>query len=95
MLDVFFGDQGLSSSEHIMGVVVNEMIIETTMAVERVTANSRKRRPTMPPIIRRGMNTAMSETLMEKTVKPISWAPLRAASTGLMPLLLGGGRCSP
>ena len=68
-----------------MGVVVSEMTMETMMAVERVTANSRKRRPTMPPIIRMGMKTAMSETLMEKTVKPISRAPSRAAATGSMP----------
>ncbi len=38
-------------------------------------ANSRKSRPMMPPIRSSGMNTAISETLMEKTVKPISFAP--------------------
>ena len=59
------------------GVVVSEMTIEMTMAVESVTANSRKRRPTMPPIIRMGMKTAISDMLMEKTVKPISCAPLQ------------------
>ncbi len=32
------------------------------------------------------MNTAMSEMLMEITVKPISLAPCRAASMGVMPL---------
>ena len=31
------------------------------------------------------MNTAMSEMLMETTVKPISLAPWREASMGLMP----------
>ena len=45
------------------------------MAVERTTANSRKRRPTTPAIMRMGMKTAISEMLMEKTVKPISLAP--------------------
>ena len=33
-----------------VGVVVNEITIDTTMAVESVTANSRNKRPTMPPI---------------------------------------------
>ena len=65
------------------GVVVSEMIMEMTMAVESVTANSRKRRPTMPPIMRMGMKTAISDMLMEKTVKPISLAPLSAAAIGL------------
>src|SRR5580692_3959211 len=70
---------------HIIGVVVSEMNMETRMAVERVTANSRKRRPTIPPIINRGINTAMSEMLMENTVKPICSVPLSAASNGFMP----------
>ena len=63
-------------------MVVSEITMETRMAVERVTANSRNSRPTMPPIIRIGMKTATSEMLMENTVKPISRAPLRAASHG-------------
>ena len=49
------------------------------MATESVTANSRNRRPTMPPIISIGMNTAISEMLMVNTVKPISCAPFSAA----------------
>ncbi len=55
------------------------------MAVDRVTANSRKSRPTMPPIISSGMNTAISDVLMVRTVKPISLAPLSAASVGGIP----------
>ena len=58
-----------------VGVVVREMTIETIMAVDSVTANSRKSRPTMPPIMRMGMKTAIKDMLMEKTVKPISFAP--------------------
>ncbi len=42
------------------------------MATESVTANSRNSRPTIPPISKMGMNTAISEILMESTVKPIS-----------------------
>ena len=55
-----------------VGVVVREMTMETTMAEESVMANSRKRRPTMPPINRMGIKTAISDMLMDKTVKPIS-----------------------
>ncbi len=58
-----------------MGVVVSEISIETMMAVDRVIANSRKRRPTMPLMRRIGMNTAISERLMEIMVNPISLEP--------------------
>ena len=64
---------------HSIGVVVSETTSETAMAALRVTANSRKSRPTMPPISRMGMNTAISEVLIETTVKPISRAPSNAA----------------
>ena len=47
-------------------MVVSEMTMDTRMAVERVTANSRKRRPTIPPISRRGMKTAISEMLIDE-----------------------------
>ena len=46
--------------------------MEIAMATERTTANSRNRRPTTPLIIRMGMKTAISEMLIDKTVKPIS-----------------------
>ncbi len=62
-----------------IGVVVSETTSETMMAAERVTANSRKSRPTMPPISRIGMKTAISEVDMETTVKPISFDPSIAA----------------
>ncbi len=58
---------------------------ETTMAMESVTANSRKSRPTMPPMSRMGIKTATSDRLIETTVKPISSAPLKAASSGDRP----------
>ncbi len=54
--------------------------METTMATESVMANSRNKRPTMPPISSSGMNTATSEMLMVSTVDPISW---RAFERGL------------
>src|SRR5690348_3046491 len=70
---------------HIMGVVVRETKRETPMATLKTTANSRKRRPTMPGIMRMGINTATRDVLMERTVKPISLAPLMAAGNGFIP----------
>ena len=52
---------------------------------DSVTANSRNRRPTSPPISRIGRNTAISERLIDRTVKPTSRAPRIAASNGRMP----------
>src|ERR1039458_5166410 len=75
----------LRSHAHIMGTTVRETTMEMAMAIERTTANSRNRRPTTPLIIRMGMKTAMSETLIDRTVKPISSAPFRAACIGFMP----------
>ncbi len=69
-----------------MGITVSETTMEMKMDAERITANSRNRRPTTPLIIRMGMNTAMSDMLIERTVKPISSAPFRAACIGFMPL---------
>ena len=79
---------GRRSFAHIIGVVVSEMTSETAMATESVvTANSRKSRPTMPPIRRIGMKTATSETLIEMTVKPISLRPLERRLERLHALL--------
>ena len=50
-----------------------------------VTANSRNSRPMIPPMSRIGMNTAISETVMETMVKPICLAPSSAASSGVSP----------
>src|SRR5437773_4523641 len=61
------------------------MSSETAIATDSVTANSRKRRPTMPPIRRMGMKTATSEVLIESTVKPTSLEPRRVASVGESP----------
>ena len=69
-----------SSFAHIMGVVVSDTSNDTPIASDRVTANSRKRRPMMPPIKRIGMKTATNDKLIEITVNPISLAPSTAAS---------------
>ena len=76
---------GLSSFAHSIGVSVSDTSTETAMVSVTVTANSRNSRPTMPPISSSGMNTATSETEIETMVKPISWAPLKAAASGTMP----------
>ena len=68
-----------------MGVSVSETNPETTIATEIVTANSRNTRPTMPPISSTGMNTAISEKVIEMMVKPTSREPFSAASNGRMP----------
>ena len=68
-----------------IGVSVSEMNPESRIAMLIVMANSKKNRPTMPPMNRIGMNTATSETVIDTTVKPISLAPRIAASKGGMP----------
>ena len=70
----------LRKREHIIGVRVSDTKAEITTAIDTVMANSRNRRPTMPPISRSGIKTAISEILIETMVKPISEAPRMAAS---------------
>ena len=68
-----------------VGESVSDTKAEMTMVSVMVIANSRNRRPMMPPIRSRGMNTAISDTLMDMMVKPISPAPLSVASSGDRP----------
>ena len=75
----------MSRREHIIGVVVSDTASDTRIAAESEIANSRNNRPTMPPINRIGMNTAISERLIDTTVKPTSRAPISAASRGAIP----------
>ena len=58
---------------------VSDTIIDTTTAMVSVSANSRNMRPTSPVMNNSGMNTAISETVSEMMVKPISRAPRSAA----------------
>ena len=58
---------------------------EIRIAMLIVTANSWNSRPTMPPMNITGMNTAISDSVIEKMVKPISPAPLIDASYGDSP----------
>ena len=55
------------------------------IATDRVIANSRNSRPTMPPISRIGTNTAISDRLIDRTVNPTSLAPCSAAWRRSMP----------
>jgi len=65
----------------------NELIrvLSSEGVMLNVTANSRNSRPTIPAIIKIGMKTAISDTLMERTVNPISAEPLSVAIIGERP----------
>ena len=75
----------LRNLAHITGVRVSETKADMTTATVTVTANSRNRRPTMPPMKSSGMNTAISEKVIDTMVKPIWPAPFNAASNGFSP----------
>ena len=59
---------------------------DTRIATPIVTANSWKSLPMMPPINRNGMNTAASDSVIERIVKPTSFAPSIAACIGAFPI---------
>ena len=69
-----------SHSAHRLGTMVREITAEMTMVTASVTANSRNSRPTTSPMNSSGISTASSDTVSEMMVKPISPAPLNAAS---------------
>ena len=48
---------------------------ETRIAAVMVTANSRSSRPTTPPMNNTGMNTATSDTVIDRIVNAISFEP--------------------
>ena len=68
-----------------VGVRVSEISAEIAIATASVTANSRNSRPMMPPINKIGMNTAISDVVIEMIVNPICFAPASAASNGDCP----------
>ena len=70
---------------HSIGVSVSDTTPETRTATPMMTANSWSSRPTTPPMNSTGMNTAASETVIDRMVKPISREPLSAASMRLSP----------
>ncbi len=74
-----------SSRAAIVGVSVSDTSAEIATAIDSVTENSRNSRPTMPPMNRIGMNTAISDTVIDTIVKPICFAPSSAAVSGSTP----------
>ncbi len=68
-----------------IGVSVSDTTAEIRIVTASVTANSRNSRPTMSPMNSNGISTAISETVSEMIVKPISAAPFSAASNGAIP----------
>ena len=76
-----------ASFAHIIGVSVSETNAETATAVLSVIANSRKSRPTIPDMNRRGIKTAISEMLSEITVNPICLRALQRRFEGMIALL--------
>ena len=70
----------------IIGVSVSETNPDTRIALLIVTANSWNRRPSSPPMNSTGMNTAVSESVIERIVKPISREPSSAAWSGGFPI---------
>ncbi len=70
----------------IIGVTVSETTVEMPIAKASVTENSRKNRPTIPPIRSSGMKAAMSEIEIATTVKPICLAPTIAARMAERPM---------
>ena len=65
---------------------VSETNPETRIATPIVTANSWNNLPMIPPMSRIGMNTAVSDNVIDTMVKPISRAPSSAASMGRFPI---------
>ena len=59
--------------------------LRTKRAMAIVNANSLSSRPRIPPMKSTGMNTAASESVMDKIVNPISRPPFSAASIGVSP----------
>ncbi len=75
----------LSQRAASIGVRVRDTTAEITMVTARVMANCRNSRPTTSPMNSSGISTAISETVSDTMVKPICWAPFRAACMGGSP----------
>ena len=76
---------GLRKRLQSIGVRVSETKPDTRIATVMITANSCSSRPMMPPMNSTGMKTAASERVIDTIVKPISLAPISAASRRLLP----------
>ena len=74
-----------SQRADIIGTKVSDTTAEIKIVMASVTANSRNKRPTISPMNKSGINTAISDTVSEMMVKPICDAPLSAAAIGASP----------
>ncbi len=66
-------------------MIVSDTSVETTIAKVSVSENSRSSLPTMPSMKISGVKAAISDRLIDSTVKPICFAPSCAAWKGRMP----------
>ena len=71
---------------HSIGVSVNDTKPEISTATMMTTANSRSRRPRMPPMNSTGMNTATSDSVIDTIVKPTSFEPSKVACSRDLPI---------
>ena len=71
---------------HIIGVRVSETKPEISTATMMTTANSCSTRPRMPPMNSTGMNTAISDMVIDRMVKEISRDPSSVACSGVLPI---------
>ena len=66
---------GFRNRLHSIGVRLIETNPDTRIATPMVTANSCSSRPTTPPMKRTGMNTAVSDIVIDRIVNEISFEP--------------------
>src|SRR4051812_30859177 len=76
---------GLRNRLDSIGVNVSDTKPDTRIAVPIVTANSWNSRPRIPPMNSRGMNTAVSDTVIARIVNATSADPSYDAFTGSLP----------
>jgi hypothetical protein len=79
------GASCLSSNPHNAGVRVSDTKAEITTAAVSVTENSRSNSTRMLLPNSSGANTAIKDSVIEITVKPISLTPTRDASSASSP----------
>ena len=69
-----------------IGVSVSETTPDMRIATAITTANSWNNRPMIPPKNKIGINTATSEIVIDRMVKPTSRDPSNAARSGGFPI---------
>ena len=74
-----------SLSHRAASIGVSEKLISmlTRMVADMVMPNDFRNRPTIPPMNAMGRNTAISESVMERTARPISLVAAKAALNGV------------